>query len=103
MAIKTIVKKNTNENVKAELLKSLRENDENEEIGINTANNTIEAIEHINRHKEIIKTQHKRVIRHIYKQAEILKFFKETKSFFENEGQIRFTIYFKIAVYKLLI
>lgn len=59
MAMKTIVKKNTNENVKAELLRSLRENDENEEKGINTANNPIEAIEHINRHEEIIKTQHK--------------------------------------------
>ena len=67
-----------------------------------TANNPIEAIEHINRHEEIIKTQHKWVLRYIYKQVEILKFFKETKSFFQNEGQIRFTIYFKIAVYKLL-
>ena len=102
MAMKTIVKRNTNENVKAELLRSLRENDENEEKGINTANNPIEAIEHINRHEEIIKTQHKWVLRYIYKQVEILNFFKETKSFFENEGQIRFTIYFKIAVYKLL-
>lgn len=36
MAMKTIVKKNTNENVKAELLRSLRENDENEEKGIHS-------------------------------------------------------------------
>ena len=65
-------------------------------------NNLIEAIELINGSGEIIKTQDKIVIRYIYTQGEILKIFKETGNFFENAAQIRSTIYFKIAVSKLL-
>ena len=64
MAAKTFVKKNTNENVKEELLNSLREAE------INTANNSTEAIEVINHYEEITKTQHKRGIQYIYTNKE---------------------------------
>ena len=56
----------------------------------------------INRYEEIIKSNHKRVVRrYIYIQGEILKMFKETENF-ENAGQSRSTIYFRIAFYKLV-
>ena len=65
-------------------------------------NNLAEATEVINHYKEIIKTQHKRVIQYTYKQGEIIKIFKETKNFFDNMGQSKSTVYFKTAVYKHL-
>lgn len=69
---------------------------------VNTANNPTKAIELIYHWEEITKTQHKRVIQYIYKQGEILKFFKETENFFDGSEQSWLTIYFKIAVYKIL-
>ena len=77
MAAKTFVKKNTNENVKEELLNSLREAE------INTANNSTEAIEVMNHYEEIIKTQHKRGIQYIYEQGEMVNMFKETERFYD--------------------
>ena len=68
----------------------------------NTVNNPTEAIEIINHCKEIIRTQHKQVKQYIHKQGEILKIFKETENFFDGSEKSRLTIYFKIAVYKIL-
>ena len=60
MATKAFMKK-TNENVKEELLNSLRakEEDENEdnETENNTANNLTEAVKKINHYEKIIKTR----------------------------------------------
>ena len=69
---------------------------------INTSNNPTEVIELIKHCKDIIKTQYNRVIKHIYKRGKILKMVKETENFFDGSEQSRFTIYFKIAVYKIL-
>ena len=52
-----------------------------------------EAIGLINRHEEIIKTQHKRFIAYIAKQGEILKKNKDRENFFENVEQSRSTVY----------
>ena len=61
MAAKTFMKKKMDKKMKEEFLKSLREKDEDEdeETGITTVNNSTEVIEVINRYEEIIKTQHK--------------------------------------------
>ena len=80
----------------------MREKDQDEDEETNAVNNLTEAIEVINHFEEIIKTQHKKVIQYIYKQGGILKMFKETENFFDGTGQSRSTVYFKIAVYKLL-
>ena len=100
---KTVVKKKTHEMIKEELLNSLRQNDQAEETEINAANITdpIEVIELINRYEEIIKTQHERVIGSIFKQGQILKNFKKTENFFDNAGQSRSMIYFKIGNFKI--
>ena len=65
MKMKTIVRKKANKNVKKELLNSLRENDEDEETEMKTANNPTETIELINHYKEIIRSHHKRVIQYL--------------------------------------
>ena len=70
MTAKTIIKKKTNEKEKEELLKLLRENDEDEETEMNTGNNPTEAIELINHYAEMIWTQHKRFIQYIYTNKE---------------------------------
>ena len=36
------------------------------------------------------------------KQGQLLKKFKDTENFFDNVGQSRSTIYFKISLYKFL-
>ena len=65
--------------------------------------NPTKAIERRNHYEKIIKTQHKQPIQYNYKQEEILKIFiKETENFFDGTRQSRSTVYFKIAVYKLL-
>lgn len=71
MAAKNFVKKKINENMKYELLNSLREKDEDIDIDeeIKTLNNLTEAIEIINYHENIIKSHHKRVTQYIYKQG----------------------------------
>ena len=104
MATKIFVKEKMNKNVKQELLNSLwrKGEDEDEETEINTVSNLIEAIEIMNHYEETIKTQHKQVIQYMYKQGEILKMFKETEIFFDGTGKNLPTIYFKIAVYKVL-
>ena len=102
VAAKIFVKKKTDENVKEELFKSLREKDEDEDKEINAVNNPTEATELINHFEKIIKTQHKQVRQYIYKQGGILKIFKKTEKFFDGTGQSRSTVYFKIEVYKLL-
>ena len=88
MTMKTIVRKKANKNVKEELLKSLRENDEDEETEMKTANNPTKTIELINHYEEIIRTQYKRVIQYLYKQREILKMFKGTENVFDNASKV---------------
>ena len=85
MAVKTF-KKKTNENAKEELLKYLREKDENEdeETETNTVNNLTKVIEVMYHYEQITKTLHKRVIQYIYKQEEILQMFKETANLSGN-------------------
>ena len=56
----------------------------------------------IRRYEDIIKTQNKKAIGYIAKQGEILKIFKDTQNFFDNVGQSKSTIYFKISPYKFL-
>ena len=61
MVSKSKTKKKTNENIKRELLNSLKENDDIEEQGLNktvsNVSNCQEAIVIIHRYEEIIKTQ----------------------------------------------
>ena len=64
MVSKWITKKKKNESIKIELLNSLSENDDVEEQGFNAkannVNNSQEAIQVINRYKDIIKAQIKK-------------------------------------------
>ena len=66
MVSKSKIKKKTNQSVKQELLKSLKENDDVEEQGlnetVNNVNNSQEAIIIINSYEDIIKTQNKKAI-----------------------------------------
>lgn len=106
MVPKTIRKKKTNETVKQELLNSLKENDDLEEPGLDETAYAImhplEAVRITNPYKETIKTQNKRAIGYVGKQGQLLKNFKETENVFENVGQIKSKIYFKIGLYKFL-
>ena len=72
------------------MLNSLRENDEDWETEINTANITesLETIELISRYEEIIKTQHKKVIGCICKQGEILKKLKKRKIYLIMQDKV---------------
>ena len=77
MVSKWITKKKKNESIKIELLNSLPENDDVEEQGFNAkannVNNSQEAIQVINRYKDIIKAQiKKKTIGYIDKQRELL-------------------------------
>ena len=64
MVSKWITKKKKNESIKIELLNPLPENDDVEEQGFNAkannVNNSQEAIQVINRYKDIIKAQIKK-------------------------------------------
>ena len=66
MVSKSKIKKKTNQSVKRKLLKSLKENDDVEEQGlnetVNNVNNSQEAIIIINSYEDIIKTQNKKAI-----------------------------------------
>ena len=99
-------KKKTNKSIKRELLNSLKENDDVEEQGLNetanNVNNSQEAITVVHRYEEIIKTQNKKTIGYTGKQGELLKKFKDIENFFDNFGQSRPTMYFKISLYKFL-
>ena len=68
---KTIKKKKIKRNIKNQLLKSVRENDEVEEIEINIAKVTDlgQELRMINCYEELIKNQHKRVILYVAKQG----------------------------------
>ena len=56
----------------------------------------------IHRYDEIIKTQNKKAIVYTGKQVELLKKSEDTEKFFDDVGQSRLTIYFKISLYKFL-
>ena len=106
MVLKRIAKKKTNETVKQEPLNLLQENDDVVEQGLNkranNVNNFQKAIKIINRFEDIIKTQNIKAMGYIGKEGELLKKFKDTENFFDNVGQSRSTIYFKISLYKFL-
>lgn len=59
-----------------------------------------EAIKILNRYKEILKTQKKRIINIADKQGQLSKRFKESEQLFETVGLSRSTIYFKTILYK---
>ena len=103
MISNNITKKKTKEEVKDELLNSLKVNDEVKETEINIADviDPEEAVGLTNRYEEIIKTQHKRVITYIAKQGEILIKFKDVENVFVNVEQGSPTLYYKISLYKL--
>ena len=67
--------------MKDDLLKSVRENNEVEQMEMNIANVTDpgEELRMINCYEELIKNQHKRVILYVAKQGEIHKKFKTPK------------------------
>ena len=103
---KSKTKKETNQSIKAELLNSLKENDDVEEQGfnetVNNFKNSQKAIVTIRRYDKVIKTKYKKAIGYIGKQGELLKRFKNTENFFDNITQSRSTIYFKISLYTFL-
>ena len=68
----------------------------------NNVNSSQKVISIIRRYEETIKTQNKRAIGYTGKQGELLKKFKDTENIFDNVGQSRSTIYFKILLYKFL-
>ena len=82
---------NTNESIKRELLKPLKENNDVEEIGLNqtpnNVNNSQEAIAIISRYEKIIKIENTTVIGYTGKQKELLKKFKDIKKFLDNIRQ----------------
>ena len=79
MVAKTISKKKKHETVNNELMTSMRENDAEQDPGLNIANviDTGEAIIIISCYEELIKTQNKRVIRYVAKQGHIMKKFRD--------------------------
>ena len=87
-------------------MNSLQENDNVEEQELNeTANNVNnyqDAIVIIRRCEDIIKTQNKKAIDYTGKKGELLKKFRDTENVFDDVGQSRSTIYFKISLYKFL-
>ena len=62
----------------------------------NNVSNSQEAIHIIHRYEDIIKTQDKKGIVYTGKQEQFLKTFTDTEHFFDNVGQSRSTISFKI-------
>ena len=106
MVAKTTWRKKTNGIVIEELVKSLKENDNIEEGGLDakadTITDSLEADRIIKRYKEIVKTQNKRAINYVGKLGQLLQKFKWTHQFPENVGQSKPTIHFKIGLYKLL-
>ena len=103
-----VVKRNQKENKRKYTKRSAKfvERDDIEEQGLdkiaNNVSNCQEATAIICRYKENIKTQNKKAIGHTGKQGELLKKFQDNENFFDNVGQSRSTIYFKISLYKLL-
>ena len=83
MVAKTISKKKKHETVNNELMTSMRENDAEQDPGLNIANviDTGEAIIIISCYEELIKTQNKRVIRYVAKQGHIMKKFRDRRMF----------------------
>ena len=53
-------------------------------------------------YEDIIKTQNKKAIGYIDKQGELLKKLKDIQNLFDNVGQSKSIIYFKISLYKFL-
>ena len=106
MVTKTTRRKKTNEIVIKELVRSLKEYDDIEGAGLDATADTItdplEADRIIKRYKEIIKTQNKRAINYVGKLEQLLKKLKGTDQRFENVGQSKPTIHFKIGLYKFL-
>ena len=76
--------------IKEELLLSLLENIDENELGINTAvraNQPNEAIQIINKYKLHLKGENKKMVGMVGKQGDYyLKYFKESNEFFNHAG-----------------
>ena len=88
-----------NKTVKEVLLNLLKESDAVEQQGFNITDQK-KGITIINHYKEITKTKNKQAnkqtIRYVAIQREVLKKFKDIKSFIENVGLSKSTLCFKI-------
>ena len=76
--------------MKNQLLKSVRKNDEVEEIEINIAKVTDlgQELRMINCYEELIKNQHNRVILYVAKQGQIHKKFKTKETFSKMQKKV---------------
>ena len=87
------------------MFNSLQQSDDVEKQGLNNTANNINnsqvAILIIHRFDNI-KTQNKNEIGYIGKQGQLLIRFKDNGHFFDDVGQSRSSIYFKISLYKFL-
>ena len=92
--------------IKEELLLSLLENIDENELGINTAvraNQPNEAIQIINKYKLLLKGENKKMVGMVGKQGDnYLKYFKESNEFFNHAGLDRRNIYCKTRLCKFL-
>ena len=68
----------------------------------NDFKNSKEIIALIHHYEALSKHKDKKPIGYTGKQGELLKKFKDTEDFFDNVGQSRSTIYFKISFCKFL-
>ena len=68
----------------------------------NNVSNSQEAILTTRHYEDIIKTQNKKAIGYIVKQRQLLKKFKDIEHSFDNVGQNKSIIYYKISLYKFL-
>ena len=88
------------------MFNSLQQSNDVEKQGLNNTANNINnsqvAILIIHRFDNIIKTQNKNEIGYIGKQGQLLIRFKDNGHFFDDVGQSRSSIYFKISLYKFL-
>ena len=95
--------KKSPEMIKEELLPSLLENIDENELGINTvmrANQRNEAIRIIKKYKLLLKGENKKMVGMVGKQGDnYLKYFKESNEFFNHAG---LDIYFKTRLCKFL-
>ena len=98
--------KKSPEMIKEELLPSLLENIDENELGINTvmrANQPNEAIRIIKKYKLLLKGENKKMVGMVGKQGDnYLKYFKESNEFFSHAGLDRRNIYFKTRLCKFL-
>ena len=98
--------KKTEEFVKAEMLRSLKETNEECDAPLDEMGNQMtrhdDPASIIKQYEEIILTQEKKIVGLLIKQGYILKKFNDKEHFFETVGLSKSTIYFKINIYKFV-